>query len=156
MQAMGSCCINVFIAIAFLLKFLIWINKLLMVLDRCLVFITWQLFRSSSKTSHLFCWVQVVGDEWPDRLFMLPKWITKNVVNLTQLSKRVEFSIWGKAWCYVLWQYQESYPMVVICCFLTSIHFPFTWECVAFTHFQPYCLYGSGPLPKSRGGSCLA
>lgn len=97
MQAMRSCCINVCIAIAFLHKFLIWINKLLMVLDGCLVFINWQLFRSSSKTSHSFCWVQVVGDEWPDRLFTLPKWIMKNMVNLIQLSKNILNSVYGKS-----------------------------------------------------------
>lgn len=49
------------------------------------------------KTYHSFYWIQVVGDEWPERLFTLPRWIMKNMVNLVPLSKHILNSDYGKS-----------------------------------------------------------
>lgn len=75
---------------------LLCINKLLMMLNGCLFFINYNPAEAHKKNYQSFYWIQVVGDEWPERLFTLPKWIMKNVVNLVPLSKHILNSDYGK------------------------------------------------------------
>lgn len=110
---------------------------------------------SSSETHQKFPihFVQMVGDEWPERLFTLPKWIMKNMDNLIQHSKHILNSEYGK--CIVLHTVTLSRDtsVVAICCLLPSIHFPSIWNQVPFTHSSSHMVQvGLAPYPSLEVG----
>lgn len=114
---------------------------------------------SSSESHQKFPihFVQMVGDEWSERLFTLPKWIMKNTDNLIQHSKHILNSEYGK--CIVLHTVTLSRDILCGGHLLFATEHPFSL-CLELGGFhallQPYGLGGVGPLPKSRGGPCLA